>query len=163
AAVGAWLTSPGTSGKTPRIRRRPRSFSESQRFGQGPTPYLPFFLVQDSDQPSDLSALDTFHRAKDLRRSDFTRQPIHRRPFSLERCAAIIVASTRACRASCRKSLARLAPECRGFLCFFCSRAPHPSFCFPPPPPWAPNCGTSRPRPPQRPSTSRKLAPGRIE
>src|SRR5215471_7417259 len=44
-------------------------FSESQRFGQVPTPQAPLFLVQDSDPPTDLPALGTSTETKDLRSS----------------------------------------------------------------------------------------------
>src|SRR5215471_2505696 len=44
-------------------------FSESQRFGQVPTPQSPLFLVQDSDPPTDLPALGTSTEPKDLRSS----------------------------------------------------------------------------------------------
>src|SRR5215471_1169386 len=47
-------------------------FSESQRFGQVPTPQSPLFLVQDSDPPTDLPALGTSTETKDLRSSVIT-------------------------------------------------------------------------------------------
>jgi hypothetical protein len=37
-----------------RVSTADRSFSESQRSGELPTPHVPTFLVQDSDAPSDL-------------------------------------------------------------------------------------------------------------